>query len=110
MWLHYIILHIRWIFLFFVSLLLRIILVKKNPGHHPLSNQPEKQSIIQAAITNALQRPLTQYESDILVYPRLCMVCLNGLQVSIITFVIGKVELHFLITLKRTTDNQTILF
>ena len=56
--------------------------VKKKPGHHPLSQNPELQNDIQAVITTSLQRPLTQYESDILVYPRLCMVCLNGLQVS----------------------------
>ena len=71
-------------------------LVKKNPGHHPLSNNPEIQSIIQAKMVSTLKRPLTQYESDILVYPRLCMVCLNGLQVTteikliFISYVFGK--------------------
>ena len=55
--------------------------VKKTPGHHPLSNQPEQQSNIQAEIRISLGRELTQFESDMLVYPRLCMTCLNGPQV-----------------------------
>ena len=57
------------------------IAVKKTPGHHPLSNQPEKQSNIQAGIRISLGRELTQFESDMLVYPRLCMTCLDGPQV-----------------------------
>ena len=55
--------------------------VKKTPGHHPLSNQPEQQSNIQAGIRISLGRELTQFESDMLVHPRLCMTCLNGPQV-----------------------------
>ena len=55
--------------------------VKKTPGHHPLSNQPEQQSNIQAEIRILLGRELTQFESDMLVHPRLCMTCLNGPQV-----------------------------
>ena len=55
--------------------------VKKKPGHHPLSTQPEQQSNIQAEIRISLGRELTQFESDMLVHPRLCMTCLNGPQV-----------------------------
>ena len=55
--------------------------VKKTPGHHPLSNQPEQQSSIQDGIRISLGRELTQFESDMLVHPRLCMTCLNGPQV-----------------------------
>ena len=55
--------------------------VKKTPGHHPLSTQPEQQSNIQAEIRISLGRELTQFESDMLVHPRLCMTCLNGPQV-----------------------------
>ena len=55
--------------------------VKKTPGHHPLSNQPEQQSKLQDGIRISLGRELTQFESDMLVYPRLCMTCLNGPQV-----------------------------
>ena len=57
------------------------IAVKKTPGHHPLSTQPEQQSNIQAEIRISLGRELTQFESDMLVHPRLCMTCLNGPQV-----------------------------
>ena len=39
--------------------------VKKTPGHHPLSNQPEQQSNIQAEIRISLGRELTQFESDV---------------------------------------------
>ena len=55
--------------------------VKKSPGQHPLSHNPEQQSNIQALIEGSLNRALTQFESDMLVYPRLCAVCLNGTQV-----------------------------
>ena len=66
------------------------IIVRKNSGHHPLSNHPERQSTIQAAIVGSLNRELTQFESDMLVYPRLCMTCLNGLQVCHFLFNFNK--------------------
>eukprot|EP00094_Tigriopus_californicus_P009383 TCALIF_09048-PA protein Name:"Protein of unknown function" AED:0.16 eAED:0.32 QI:0/0.57/0.37/1/0.85/0.75/8/0/553 len=55
-------------------------LVRQRPGHHPLSEKPELSGQIQAILQQALNRELTQFESDMLIYPRLCMVCLGGRQ------------------------------
>ncbi len=53
-----------------------------NPGHHPLSGRPEFHGKLEVLLTSTLHRQLTQFESDLLVYPRLCAVCLNGNQVE----------------------------
>ena len=54
----------------------------KNGGQHPLSKEPDLQGKYQKLLSQALNRNLTQFESDILVYPRLCAVCLDGRQVN----------------------------
>lgn len=53
----------------------------KPVGLHPLHQKPENNGQIQMMLQKCLQRDLTQFESDMLVYPRLCMVCLDGNQV-----------------------------
>lgn len=58
-------------------------LVRQRPGHHPLSEKPELSGQIQAILQQALNRELTQFESDMLIYPRLCMVCLSGKQTEL---------------------------
>ncbi|XP_059086814.1 uncharacterized protein LOC131883372 [Tigriopus californicus] len=58
-------------------------LVRQRPGHHPLSEKPELSGQIQAILQQALNRELTQFESDMLIYPRLCMVCLGGRQTEL---------------------------
>ena len=57
-------------------------LVAKMPGHHPLHKAPEKglKSLL-PYLQATLKRDLTQYEQDLLSYPRLCNVCLDGNQV-----------------------------
>jgi len=56
-------------------------LVAKMPGHHPLHKAPEKglKSLL-PYLQATLKRDLTQYEQDLLSYPRLCNVCLDGNQ------------------------------
>ena len=51
-----------------------------NPGHHPLGGRPEFHGKVEALLTSSLSRQLTQFETDLLLYPRLCAVCLNGNQ------------------------------
>ena len=55
--------------------------VRQSPGYHPLHKSPEKatQTLI-PYLTASLNRDLTQYEQDLLTYPRLCNVCLDGNQ------------------------------
>ena len=55
---------------------------KSNPGCHPLSKQPDMQGTFQKTLSAALNRELSQFESDLLVYPRLCSICLDGRQVD----------------------------
>ena len=57
--------------------------VAKMPGHHPLHKAPEKglKSLL-PYLQATLKRDLTQYEQDLLSYPRLCNVCLDGNQVK----------------------------
>lgn len=59
--------------------------VKKSPGKHPLSGKPDFQATVQKMIQQKLNRSLSQFEHDMLVYPRLCSVCLDGLQSKMIT-------------------------
>ena len=57
--------------------------VAKMPGHHPLHKAPEKASkSLLPYLEATLKRDLTQYEQDLLSYPRLCNVCLDGNQAS----------------------------
>ncbi len=47
--------------------------------HHPLSGHPERSSQVRALLEGALGGgELGQFETDLLVYPRLCAVCLSG--------------------------------
>ena len=55
--------------------------MKNTPGHHPLHKSPEKATTtLLPYLEAALQRKLSQYEQDLLTYPRLCNVCLSGNQ------------------------------
>lgn len=48
---------------------------------HPLNRKLADGVRVQMVLEEALGRKLTQFESDMLVHPRLCMVCLEGDQV-----------------------------
>ena len=66
--------------------------VAKMPGHHPLHKAPEKASkSLLPYLQATLKRDLTQYEQDLLSYPRLCNVCLDGNQVKC-SLVFRKIE------------------
>ena len=66
------------------------ILVKKNPGIHPMGNNTnEFVKLMQnrskkEELSSALGRDLSYFEYDMITYPRLCMTCLNGVQVNIL--------------------------
>ena len=65
-----------------LTFLSSLFLVAKMPGHHPLHKAPEKGSkSLLPYLQATLKRDLSQYEQDLLSYPRLCNVCLDGNQV-----------------------------
>ena len=67
-----------------LTFLSSLFLVAKMPGHHPLHKAPEKGSkSLLPYLQATLKRDLTQYEQDLLSYPRLCNVCLDGNQASV---------------------------
>ena len=64
------------------------ILVKKNPGIHPLGNNTDQfakllqQRSKKEELESIIGRDLSYFEYDMITYPRLCMTCLSGLQVG----------------------------
>ena len=62
--------------------------VKKNPGIHPMGNNTNQFAKLlqkrskREELVSAIGRDLTYFEYDMITYPRLCMTCLIGVQVS----------------------------
>ena len=65
------------------------ILVKKNPGVHPMGNNTDQfakllqQRSKKEELESVIGRKLSYFEYDMITYPRLCMICLSGVQVGI---------------------------
>ncbi len=58
-------------------------LVRQLGGRrHPLSGRPEAGGGVRAMLEGAMGRELTQFETDMIVYPRLCAVCFDGDEVG----------------------------
>ena len=64
------------------------IAVKKNPGIHPMGNNTNQYAKLlqkrskRDELVSAIGRDLTYFEYDMITYPKLCMTCLIGVQVS----------------------------
>ena len=70
--------------------LISVILVKKNPGIHPMGNNTDQfakllqQRSKKEELESIIGRDLSYFEYDMITYPRLCMTCLSGVQVGIL--------------------------
>ena len=69
--------------------LISVILVKKNPGIHPMGNNTDQYTKLlqqrskKKELESIIGRDLSYFEYDMITYPRLCMTCLSGAQVGI---------------------------
>ncbi|XP_040565377.1 uncharacterized protein [Lepeophtheirus salmonis] len=66
--------------------ILQTIVKSGKPGEHPLTEDPAVRSKeLQMLLSNTFGRSLQQDESDMFNYPRLCSICLDGKQNSMVT-------------------------